>query len=463
MPHVESVFATAGGGFFGRGGNSGGRASLDVRLLPASARDLTADQWVNEMQRRIEARGFAGARVFVRPPRIRGLRTSSSGEDVSVAVTGDELGALEQLGLEVVRRLQGIPGLENVELQIDEASPQLAIVLDRERARALGLDVATVGQTVRTATDGTVATRFAEGNYEYDVRVMMPREQFRSMEALGSVALFPGGRGSGAIRVRDVAEVRYARGPSEIRRENQNRLLRVNGDVISEIAPLSEVNDSIRVRLAGLEIPNGYGVMISGEQEAINETNRQMALIIALAVFMVLVVLAVQYESLIDPLVILTAVPFSLVGVVGILWVTGTPLSAPVFLGMILLAGIVVNNSILLVQFVKDFREQQGEMAEHAVVEAGCVRMRPILMTTLTSLMGLSPLALGLGSGSELMRPLAIAVVGGLAFSALLTLFVVPCMYLVLHSAGDRLKEWILGRPQRSQATMEERPALAGD
>jgi multidrug efflux pump subunit AcrB len=230
--------------------------------------------------------------------------------------------------------------------------------------------------------------------------------------------------------------------------------------VISEEAALSAVNDSIAARLASFNVPDGYGLMISGEQEAINESNRQMLLVIAVAVFLVLVVLAVQYESLIDPLVIMLAVPFSLVGVVGILWVTGTPLSAPVFLGMILLAGIVVNNSILLVQFVENFRRHRGASREQAVVEAGCVRMRPILMTTLTSLMGLAPLALGLGSGSELMRPLAIAVVGGLSFSALLTLFVVPCAYVIIHGAGDRVKYWVTGR---APSAAREEAAVPGD
>jgi multidrug efflux pump subunit AcrB len=150
------------------------------------------------------------------------------------------------------------------------------------------------------------------------------------------------------------------------------------------------------------------------------------------------------------------------VGVIGILWVTGTPLSAPVFLGMILLAGIVVNNAILLVEFVEGFRHERGVPVEQAVVEAGVVRMRPILMTTLTTLVGMAPLALGLGEGSELMRPLAIAVVGGIAFSTLLTLFVVPCAYVVLHGIGDRVRALLVGAP-RPQPIGRELPGAAGD
>lgn len=452
MPEVESVFASTG---FGGGGN------LEIRLRPG--RSLSSEQWVQEMQRRVNARGFAGARVFVRPPRIRGLRTNNAGADLSLTIQGDELMELERLGREVEQRVKGIPGLENIEVQIQEGSPQLGVFVDRERLRSLGLDAGTVGQTLRTALDGTVATRYAEGNMEFDVRVMLPKGKFTSPEDLAGVAMFPGSRGGAPVYLRDVADVREIMGPNEIRRENQNRIMRMNGDIITEVAPISAVTDSVRARLATMEWPNGYGIIIGGEEEAITETNRQMLLIIALAIFLVFVVLAVQYESVVDPLIILLAIPLGLVGVVATLWATGTPLSAPVFLGMILLAGIVVNNSILLVEFVEDFRHRQNVPLHQAVVEAGYVRMRPILMTTLTSMVGSMPLALGIGEGSELMRPLAIAVVGGIAFSTLLTLFVVPCAYVVMHTAADRVRAFLVA-PSGARAGVGGRAeAEAGD
>jgi multidrug efflux pump subunit AcrB len=450
MPAVASVFANAGAG----------RGGLDIRLTRSTERELSADQWVQELQRRVDEKGFASARVFVRPPRIRGLRTSSTGTDISVAIVGDQLDQLDEIGAEVVRRLRGIPGLENVQIEAEEPRPMLSIALDRERARALGLDVASVGQTVRTALDGTIATRYAEGNFEYDVRVLFPRHRFTSTTDLGNIMLFPGGRNTAPVFLRDVATVSPAISPATIRRENQNRRIEVSGDVITEIAPVGAVADSMRVRLAGLTLPDGYGLIIGGEQEAIEETNSQMALIIALAIFLVFVVLAVQYESLLDPLIILGAVPLALIGVVAMLGITGTPFSAPVLLGMIMLAGIVVNNSILLVEFAKERHRDHGMPAEEAVVEAGVVRMRPVLMTTFTSLVGAMPLALGLGDGGELMRPLAIAVVGGLAVSSFLTLFVVPGLYVTLHRAGDAVKLFVLGdRANRVAAGGE----IAGD
>jgi multidrug efflux pump subunit AcrB len=189
MPHVQSVFTTAGGFLFGGStANRAGRGSMDIRLVPSSQRDMSANQWVRQLQQRIDARGFPGARVGVRPPRIRGLRTSSSGSDLSIAIQGDDLDELQRISRDVARRVQGVPGLENMEASTEEASPTLAIRLDRERAGYLGLDVTQVGQTLRTALDGTVATRYAVGNREYDVRVMLPRERFTSSEDLGSVA-----------------------------------------------------------------------------------------------------------------------------------------------------------------------------------------------------------------------------------------------------------------------------------
>jgi CzcA family heavy metal efflux pump len=451
MPHVQNVFATAGGGGGFMGG--GGSGNLDVRLVPASERPgVTAETWVRQMQDKVNARGYAGARVFVRPPRIRGLRTNNAGADIALTVTGDELLELERLGREIEQRVRGIPGLANLELQMQEGSMQLGIFLDRERLRSLGLDAATVGQTVRTALDGSIATRYAEGNMEFDVRVMLPKGKFRSQEELANIAMFPGSRGGAPVYLGDVAEVREIMGPTEIRRENQSRVLRMNGDVITETASIGEVSDSVKARLSDMTFPNGYGVIVGGENEAIRDTNRQMMLIIALAIFLVFVVLAVQYESVVDPLIILLAIPLGLVGVVGTLWVTNTPLSAPVFLGMILLAGIVVNNSILLVEFVEEFRHRQGVPLENAVVEAGFVRMRPILMTTLTSMVGSLPLALGIGEGSELMRPLAISVVGGIAFSTMLTLFVVPCAYVVLHTASQRVRGFVLAPSRAAEA-----------
>ena len=458
MPGVRAQFATAGGQAFGGStGEQAGRGNISVVLEPKDVRGMSAAQWVAMLQERIDARGFPGARVFVRPPQIRGLRTNTSGSPVALIISGDELPELRAIGDELLFRLRGTPGLENLTPSADEATPQLAIELDRERAAYLGLNVATVGQTLRTALDGTVATRFTSANKEIDLRVRLPREQFTSPEDVGGVALFPGGAGGAPIYLRDVARVYTTTAPTSINRENQSRIFRLTGDVNTEVANVGTVNDSIRARMAGMAIPDGYGVIIGGEEEAIRENNRQLTIVVVLAIFLVFVVMAVQYESLVNPFVILLAIPLSLTGTGVLLWATGTPMSAPVMLGVILLAGIVVNNAILLVEVTEILRER-GLSRLDALVEAGATRLRPILMTTLTTVLGMLPLALGLGEGSELMQPLAIAVVGGMTISMALTLFVVPSAYLIFNAAGEQFVNFLTGKKPTPAAVPSSAP-----
>ena len=456
MPHVRHVFTTAGGQFFGGSSRRrGGRGSLSVQLSPASQRrDMPASRWVAQMQARIAELAIPGAQINVRPPRIRGLRTSASGSDVAISIQGDDLRELQRLGVEVQRRLREIRGLSGVELSTEEASPQLSIVVDRQRTADLGLDGAVVGQTVRTAIDGSVVTRFTDASNEYDVRVRLPRESFTSPEDLGSIALFSG-RGQ-PIYLRDVADVRLETGPTSILRVNQSRQLRVTGDVEDEVASVGEVMSDVRSALADLQLAEGYALLYGGEEQAARENQRNLLIVTALAIFLVFVVMAIQYESLTNPLAIMFSIPLAMIGVGLALWATGAPMSAPVLLGVILLAGIVVNNAILLVEYVEILRRERGLPPVQAVVEAGAVRLRPILMTTGTTVVGMLPLALGLGEGSEMMRPLAITVVGGLTVSTLLTLFVVPCSYLIVHSLAGSLRRLIVGARVPEPATVAE-------
>jgi CzcA family heavy metal efflux pump len=464
MPHVRHLFTTAGGWLFGSSTSErAGRGSIDVQLDPVTERTMSADEWVQELQSRIDDRGFPGARIFVRPPRIRGLRTNFSGSPIALHIQGDDLDELQRIGNEITALVRDVPGLQNLEPSSEEASPLLAIELDRERASYLGLNVAAVGQTLRTAMDGTVATRYTEGNREFDVRVMLPRERFTSPEDLGAVALFASASGGAPIYLRDVANVYASLGPTTMLRENQNRVLRLTGDYNAEIASVGVVNDSIRARIATLELPDGYGVIFGGEEEAMKENNRQLAIVTFLAIFLVFVVMAVQYESLINPIVIILTIPLSLIGVGAALYLTNTPLSAPVLLGVIMLAGIVVNNGILLVEYIEQNRRERNLSMEDAAVEAGVVRLRPILMTSLTTALGMLPLALGIGEGTELMRPLAIAVVGGMSISTVLTLFVVPSAYIIFNTAGERLQRWMTGTDRREAGVLPAGAEVAGD
>jgi multidrug efflux pump subunit AcrB len=455
MPHVRNVFTTAGGFLFGSSTvELGGRGSMTIVLDPAPDRpQWPAVAWVTELQNRIDALAVPGARIFARPPRIRGLRTNTADADVAVTLQGDDLREMERVSVEVVNRLRGLPGIESVQPNTEEASPQVSITVDRQRAADMGLDVAAVGQTVRTALDGAVPTRFQAGSQEYDIRVRLPREELANVEDLGAIAMFSGR--DRPVYLRDVANIRLAAGPTSITRQNQNRIVRITADVNTDVATVGEAAATVRQALRDVALPDGMTMAVGGEEEAIRENQRNLAIVILLAVFLVFVVLAVQYESLKNPLVILVAVPLSLVGVILAIWITGLPLSAPVMLGVVLLAGIVVNNAILLVEYVELARKDRGLSSADAVIEAGTVRLRPILMTTTTTVLGMLPLAVGFGQGSELMRPLAVAVVGGLLVGMVLTLFVVPSAYLVITRLAERLTAWLTGGAAAPEARTE--------
>jgi len=444
MPHVDSVFAMVGGHLSGGViSERPGTAHIRVRLVPAHERsEYSAGRWVADLQQRLNQLDLPGARITVRPPRIQGLQFGVTGDDLSIGVMGDELAELQRIGRELVARLEGIHGLEGVEIGREDRTPLLGIDVDRERAAALGLGIGEVGRALRDAVTGTVPTRYTTGWAEYDVRVRLPRSDTSDADALGHVIIQHGP--AGLIQLRDVATFSLGEGPAHIERENQGRILRVNGSINPTLADVGTVMAEVEARLRDMAMPEQYSLVLGGQWETIQETARELRIVIALAVFLVFVVLAVQYERLSNPLVIMAAAPLALVGVVALLWITRTPASAPVFLGVILLIGIVVNNAILLVEYIERGRARGLDTAA-AVVEAGGVRLRPILMTTLTTVAGMSPLAIGMGAGADIMQPLALSVVGGLITAMLLTLFLVPCLYVIVQGVVDRLSRALLG------------------
>jgi len=452
LPHVSSVFTVSGGNVWGGTvSERAGRGWLSIQLEDASQRpDWPVGRWAREAQRQVNALDIAGADIAVRTSGIRGLNFGLSGNDMELKVLGEDLPTLQRLAREIIRAIEDIPGLEAVEMDDEDRTPALQIEVDRERAAALGLDVRAVAQALRQAVTGTVPTRYSTGVNEYDVRVRMPREEVENLDRLGEVIVANGA--NGPIQARQVASFTLGEGPAEIGRENQLRIQRIVGSFNTGENDVGSIMAEVQRRLAGIEMPEQYGVALGGQFETVAETEREMNTVILLAVFLVLVVLIVQYEQLTNPLVIMTAAPLALCGALVALWVSDTPLSAPVFLGAVLLIGIVVNNAILLVEYIEQGRAR-GLADMDAVIEAGAVRLRPILMTTLTTVVGMLPLAIGLDAGGALMQPLAVAVVGGLLSSMLLTLVLVPCLYLVAQPAARSVIDFLTRRRAQPAAS----------
>lgn len=432
MPHVETVYITSGGYF--RGGQlsiRGGMIDLVVQLKPTSERDgMRAEEWVRDFREKADELGLPFVQQRIRGPRIEGLQTSLVEADIAIGIVGDELETLEDLARDAFRRTEGISGIGNVQIGRDERVPQLLIHVDEERASQFQINTDRIAGFLYDAVEGHVPTRYVEGGFEYDIRVRYSRDLTGTTAGLRQIPM-PNGNG-GFVPLGSLVSFEETTGPAHIERYNQIRVVWVNVTANLDEATIGETAAQIREAMQDFELPDGYSIIYAGEQEAIEESASSLQLAILLAIFFVFVVMIVQYEKLLSPLVIISSLPFALIGVAAALWITGLPLSASVLLGVVFLTGIVVNNAILLVEFADQYSYKGDYTTAEAVTEAGRVRFRPVIMTTLTTIFGMLPLAIGIGEGYEILQPLAVTVIGGLIAGTFLTLLILPGMYVLI-------------------------------
>lgn len=426
-PAVASVFTIVGGRIFGRSQReTSNKSSLTVQLKPLSQRRIGSGAWVKRMHASIGKLQLAGFKVRMRTGSIRGVRVNRGSDDVTLRITGPDLGVMDDIGDAIALGMKGIEGVRNVVHSSEERRQELVIQVDHDRIAELGLTVEKVARAARIALDGVEATEFLDNDRSHAIRVRLPRRAQATVQRLDSVMVAMGSDDK-PIYVADVARIELVSAPAEILRDNQRRIVEVSASLDAGAA-LGEVAAQVADMVEALPKPEGYSIYDAGSALALQEGTRLTRLLLSLALFLVFVVMAVQYESLTNPLVILLSVPFTVIGVAGGLSLLNMPLSMPLWLGMIMLAGIVVNNAIVLVEYVEILRGR-GFAPVQAVIEAGRVRLRPVLMTTLTTVAGLTPLALGLGEGSEMLRPLAVTIVFGLSFSMVVTLLFIPVIY----------------------------------
>jgi CzcA family heavy metal efflux pump len=432
QPEVEGIFTIVGGFVFGRSQyESPNRTSIKVRLKPLAERGgISSQDWVTRMQAKTRALELAGVKIFMRVTGIRGIRISRGDDDLSLRVKGTELAVLERIGDEMVERLKKVEGIRNVQHSSEERNQELSIQVDRNRAATYGLTVSDVGLAVRYALQGRVVTDFIGEDQSIDILLRLDREEMANPADVENIILFSKTSPRAAVRLSDIARVELVATPASIIRERQQRIVEVSASLTGELT-LEEAVTAAMATLDDLELPPGYVIYEAGSLETLQEGRDLSQQLLALALFLVFVVMAVQYESLRNPLVIILSVPFAVTGVVLGLELTGLPLSMPVWLGLIMLAGIVVNNAIVLVEYIEIERRRGLELTV-AIIEAARLRLRPILMTTLSTVFGMLPLALGIGEGSEMLQPLAVTIVSGLLFSTLVSLILIPSMYRLL-------------------------------
>ncbi len=361
---------------------------------------------------------------------------------IELALYGEDLEALRAYAQELVGDLQGIPGLVDLRSSLEAGNPEVQIVFDRDRLASLGLDMGQLSETLRQRVQGVVPTRFREADHQIDIRLRNAEESRRSLDDVRNLVL-PGPEGQ-PLRLASVADVRLDRGPAEIHRLQQQRAAVITANLDGR--GLGEAVRDLETALRDNPPPSGVTAEIGGQNREMQVSFRSLRFALILATFMVYLVMASTFESFLHPFIILLTIPLALVGVVLGLLVTGLPINVMVLIGVILLAGIVVNNAIVLVDCVNRLRRDGVEKVE-AVVRAAHIRLRPIMMTTLTTVLGLVPMALAWGEGAELRQPLAVTVLFGLSLATLLTLVVIPAVYVAVPSRV-RVESAAPGRPE---------------
>jgi len=365
---------------------------------------------------------------------MRGIRLL--GEfDVEVELRAPRTESMEsmaEVANQVRARLKDLPVLTKLDVSLDVSKPEYQVRVDRVRAGDLGLTAADVARTVRTYIDGAVPTRYHEGGYYYDLRVTTREGTVNDRATLEALPVpLPGGAN---ISLASVAEVVPAAGPTEIDRYDQMRMIKVTADGMG-VSP-GEANAAVAADLADFQLPPGYAMELGSTAREMRQNFRSLGLILTLALFFAYVILAIQFESFSLPFVVMVRVPLSLIGVSLALFVTGRPLGATVMIGIVILAGIEINHGLVLLSYVRQLQEQ-GRSLRDALVEGALARLRPVVMTLLVGVVGLLPLALGWGEGTEMLQPMAIAVIGGLAFSLFLTFLFMPAAYLLFNRTKE--------------------------
>ena len=429
---VEGVYSLVGGrvvGLVTTGYSNEGEANL--QLVPRHARGMSTKRFVAWLTPLIQQNIKApGARLKVMHTKMKGIR-SMGDFDVEVEIYGpanDSVAALSQVAQGIAKEVRTVPGLTALDVSIDVAKPSYDVIVDHDRASAQGISGAQLAAALRTFVDGDVPSQFESDGYYYPIRILVPEIDLADRAALERLPLLT--TSTGTVLLGSVARIVSTVSPTQIDRKDQRRVVKVTGMAVGR--SVGQVTGEARRRVAALQLPSGYTIKYGGQAEAMRQTYLELAIILLLAMFLAYVVLVVEFSTLSLPLMIVLRVPMSIIGMAIALYAAHTAIGITVLIGIIIMAGNEINHGVVLLEFV---RQKRAEGASHEVaLRSACrTRLRPILMTLLVGVLGLLPLALGVGDGTEVLQPMAIAVTGGLIFSLPLTLLVLPAAYLLVY------------------------------
>lgn len=436
-PVVESAFTLVGGKVWGlytyEIANEG---EVDIQLVPRRHRDTTTAAYVERLGKRLAESPLAVGKAMAMQMPVKGIRSSGQSE-IEVKLRGTETSRLFDLAQEVVETMSQIPLLKNVYLSLDFNKPEHQVWVDRMKATELGLSVADVAIGLQRLVRGEIASRYREGEEYYAIRLMVPESAINSRGALAELPV-AGSGSDGHVRVKDVARVLDAVGPVEIVREDQVKQVVIRADAAG--ASLGEALERVGRELAMVELPAGYEFRFGGQAQFMEDARRDLLTVLGFSLFFAFVILIVQFNRLRIPGIILATAPFSLAGVVIALGATGIPMGTTVVIGLLVVVAAHVTEGVLLLTYAEAARAKDRLDSAAAVIKAATTRFRPRVMTALGVIVGLSPIALSLEEGGDMLRPLAVAAVGGLVVTVAVALYLVPLLYAMTtkerHSAG---------------------------
>lgn len=432
IPEIKSMLTTAGEGsggmgFSTEGGNSG---TIMINLVDQNKRERNMAQIINELRQKIGT--YPDAQIKFSEQGF----SFSSGSDLEVKISGDSLDELENIANRILILLAEVEGVYDLKSSVEDVRPELHVNIDREKANLYGLTTAQIASTVHDALLGRVASIYQEKGKQIDIRIRLEEEDRNSIEEVKNI-LISSSTGL-QISLKEIAEVTVDSGPKGIDRKNQQRVVNVSANISDRF--LGKVIQDAQQQLDKLALPEDYRYEFVGENREMQESFTELALALVLSILLVYMIIAAQFESLLMPLAVMFSVPFSLIGVILALLLTDKSLNVLSFIGIIMLVGIVVNNSIVLIDYINKLR-QRGMERKEAIILGGKTRLRPILMTMFTTVLALVPMALGVGEGSELRAPMAITIIGGLTSSTFLSLIIVPIFYTFLDDLSQKISK----------------------
>lgn len=432
-----------------------GRAEVEITMVDASKRTKKTSEIAEDIRKKVEG-VIPGADIRVSAQSglwiLRRVFGSGGAEDLSLEIRGYDLEQSYAIANDVKLQIEEISGISGVRISRSEGTPEENIIFDREKISALGLSLNQVAQTIQTNVGGSRAGSYRIDGDEYPITVRLrPEDRLNSLDLDNITVMTPSGA---LVPISAITTKEAGRGPTGISRINGQRKVDITANLEDNFA-LGEAVEAVQAKLAGYNFPEGFNIVYSGEYQEQQEAAKDFQLSIIMALILIYMVMAGQFERFFDPIVVMFSVPLAIIGVVPTLLLTGTTLNIQSLMGVIMLIGIVVNNAIVLVDYINLLRREQGMDVIPAVIEAGRLRLRPILMTTLTTVLGLLPLSFGLGAGAEIQASLARVVIGGLTASTLVTLVFIPIVYISMNSLLEKAKT-ISWNPFKSQEAKVE-------